>query len=118
HVALNKLRNVEVVEAAVSDRNGRSFMEGSGATGHLSTAGTPIETVTLDRYPVPDLVKMDIEGAELAALRACPELIAKRRTTWFVELHDPNHRFVPNLFASGYTVDWHRGDICAQPLAA
>ncbi len=87
-LALNALTNVTVVEAAVSDAVGSarlvvpeaddtrsSALEDvhiSGTT-NLQAVRTDVPTTTLDelaeRYPAPHLVKMDIEGAEAAALR-------------------------------------------------
>lgn len=73
NVALNRV-SVEVVEAAVgaSDRTGR-FDPGPGANlGRLADAGRSVGVLSpatlLDRLGHVDLVKMDIEGGEAAAL--------------------------------------------------
>ena len=44
HLRLNRIDNVEIVEAAVSDKEGTAFFSGEGDTGKLSQTGTPIRT--------------------------------------------------------------------------
>jgi FkbM family methyltransferase len=79
HIVLNRVTNVEVLPLAVSDKNGSAnfHVEQTFSMGHLSREGGGIEvsTATLDslldegKVLPPDCVKMDIEGAELLALR-------------------------------------------------
>lgn len=93
HVSLNRLENVTIVQAAVSDCAGLAhFRVGpNNAEGALTAESTAllVPTVTLDSLPVrvPDIVKMDIEGGEVAALRGAARWIAARRTTWLVSVH-------------------------------
>lgn len=87
-VALNAFTNVTVLQAAVSDTVGSAGLvvpeaddTRSSALEEVPTSGAPssqavridVPTTTLDelagRYPPPHLMKMDIEGAEAAALR-------------------------------------------------
>lgn len=72
HLALNRIHNVEVLQAAASDRDGVGlFMSGGTSyTGALSDRGQRVETVRLDspKLPMPDLIKIDVEGAELQVL--------------------------------------------------
>jgi FkbM family methyltransferase len=82
HLSLNRIENVEIVEAAVSDREGTAF-SGEGAAGKLSQTRAAIQTVQLDNYPRPDLIKMDIEGGETAALRGSAKILAERHAVWF-----------------------------------
>jgi FkbM family methyltransferase len=55
---------------------------------------TEVESVTLDsviktdRLPVPDLIKIDIEGEEEFALAGMKETIATARPTIVIEVHD------------------------------
>ena len=85
NIALNGCQNVTAVQQAVSDRVGSaSFIRQDQERGFLS-AGDPsgsleVPTVTLDDYfsgqgwPAIHLVKMDVEGSELAALLGMIEL--------------------------------------------
>ena len=116
HLRLNKINNVEIVEAAVSDREGTAFFSGEGATGSLSQTGTPLRTVQLDNYPRPNFIKMDIEGGETAALRGSAKILAERHTVWFIALHGPAHTETPALLASqNYKLEWVTHDeICAR----
>jgi len=106
HLQLNGIGNVTVVEAAVSDRRGSAWftspVDNHGSMGHLSeheSADTiSIESIALDGtdYPLPDFIKMDVEGAELLALRGMhailsrskPVLVIERTPSSWVEVED------------------------------
>jgi FkbM family methyltransferase len=88
HLALNHIQNVEVLEVAVSDENGAALfeVEATGSMGHLSHGGTvKVQTAAIDslleqgKILPPDYIKMDIEGAELAALRGAQRCIQQYR---------------------------------------
>ena len=74
---MNRLANVTVVEAAVSDFDGISHFDcaSSAVAGHLSAEGSlAVRTISLDHeidsgaLPEPDYIKIDAEGAELRIL--------------------------------------------------
>lgn len=91
--------------AGDSDDNTIAFWTiGAGAAGsifpgHAASAARlhrsiSARTVTLDRIArdyaiVPDLVKIDVEGAETLVLNGCMEIAAHMRTRFLVELHSP-----------------------------
>lgn len=96
HVAINRIENVTVVEAAVSDFDGVLHFDcGSNAvSGHLSVdGGLAVRTISLDHeigcgsLPEPDYIKIDAEGAELRILEGARSLLARRRPTLSVETH-------------------------------
>ncbi len=85
HIELNGLENVSVVNRAISDRAGTMQFETRDYIGfcRLSPDGDhTTQTVTLDglldEYPAPDVLKIDIEGAECAALAGSGRLLAAR----------------------------------------
>lgn len=86
HLRLNNIDNVVVIEAAVSEKCGMAFFdEGPNSSmGHLSQEGRlQVRTVSIDELvtkkelPVPDYIKMDIEGAEMLALIGARSILAR-----------------------------------------
>jgi hypothetical protein len=67
-----------------------------------------VEVSTLDAqlgiHAAPDLVKMDIEGAEVAALRGAAKLLDEHRPTLICELHGTNVAVTELLESHGYDV--------------
>lgn len=60
-----------VIHAAVHSRSGEELcLEGGGATGRLSERGKPVPSIALVDLNVagPAVVKLDVEGAEIAAI--------------------------------------------------
>jgi FkbM family methyltransferase len=123
HLRLNRRTNVTVEAVAIGDAagSGALFVFDGRTTGcnsfHLAdTRGAHAITVpirTLDDYdargacgPV-DLVKMDIEGAELAALRGAEQMFRSRRPLLLCELHDK--RTAPWGYPARHIVDLVEG---------
>ncbi len=70
NVMLNHLDNVFLVNKAIADRTGHSYLTKGFLSSHLSSRGVPCRTTTVDELLeelglVPDVVKIDIEGAEV-----------------------------------------------------
>jgi len=96
HISLNGLRNVEVIEVAISNEE-RLAKFASGASrseGRLSDKGEiNVPCVTLDslilsqRVAPPDYIKMDIEGEELCALRGATYCFTEIRPELFLATH-------------------------------
>lgn len=114
HVTLNGLENVRIIEAAAGEQAGRAgFDEGTGTgTGHLSDAGSlVVETVTLDglvdtgELPPPDVLKVDVEGAEARVLRGARRILRDHRPTVLLSTHGSEalEESVGLLREAGYT---------------
>ena len=109
HIVLNHLTSVEVVEAAVCDRDGTAAfaIDGHPSQTRLADAGGIfVLNVALDSLslPPPDVLKIDIEGAEYDALCGGKETITKSFPVVFLATHgDTVHRRCCDLLAGwGY----------------
>jgi FkbM family methyltransferase len=104
NLRINRFLDVDVVPLAVSDHVGRARLNlaEAGHAGHnaLGTPAAPwvsvvdqveVEVSTLDslsdaqNWPRIDLIKMDIEGSELRALRGADRLLARDRPMLLLE---------------------------------
>lgn len=93
NIDLNELNSVTVVAAAAAERPG-SVRFAEGLNGRIAdrTAGTiAVDAVTIDalaaEHGEPDVVFVDVEGAEAAALAGARATLQHGRATWFVEVH-------------------------------
>jgi FkbM family methyltransferase len=100
HVAMNDLPNVRVLELAAWDEPARlRLYDAAGQVEGGSTRVLPADngdgTVTAGRLDVAladldrlDLVKLDVEGADIHALEGMAGLVERLRPTLFIECHD------------------------------
>jgi FkbM family methyltransferase len=117
NAALNDLDNVSVVELALSDRAGEAVLRiprtNQGA--HLASVGEPageeddltVRTAALDELEglrPPDLVKLDVEGAELLVLEGMRRCLETQRPALICELHDTRAAIEELLPQLGYEV--------------
>ncbi|WP_242529326.1 FkbM family methyltransferase [Methylacidimicrobium sp. B4] len=98
-VARNLLENVQVVETALSSCEGTMALERSGPMSHLRMGQeklTAAETILVavstmeklaERIGAPDVVKMDVEGAEIEVFRGMGPLLRERKPLFLVEFH-------------------------------
>ncbi|WP_052031779.1 FkbM family methyltransferase [Novipirellula maiorica] len=96
HLELNPCQNVTVHEAAVSDRSG-TYRFASGdcpETGKLDEHGdVEVQVIQIDeetssgRIPYPDVVKIDVEGAESKVLLGARETLLSRQPILLVAIH-------------------------------
>ena len=71
----------------------------------------------LDHWRAPDFIKIDIEGAELAALGACDRILAGPRPVFYIEECEENKKTVAELFRSyDYEIFHLRGDGAEDPI--
>jgi FkbM family methyltransferase len=102
HLRLNRITNVTVFEAAVSDFTGTAFFnEGKGSSrGRISAKGKlKVKTVSLDELvsqgevPLPQHIKIDVEGSEMLVLSGAKSILANAYITLFLATHGPDvHR--------------------------
>ena len=102
HIEMNKCNNVEIIEAAVSSKSEKSFFiqRENTFTGYLSKdiEGIEIETISIDdlinksSLPIPHIIKIDVEGAELEVLKGAKDLIATKKPTIFLSVHTKDIR--------------------------
>jgi FkbM family methyltransferase len=126
HIALNGLSGrVTAVECAITDRAGRGRLAVFDAPGisrlcgdsaesgeSVDAAVTTIDDFCGERDIVPDIIKLDVEGAEVDALRGARRTIARagQHLQLFVEMH-------PTLWASmGHSPGDVLGECDAQGL--
>lgn len=95
NIELNGIENVSVVELALGAQRARIGMRvpdtpDAGTQASLGGAGPVVDVAPLDDLdlPEPDLVKIDIEGAELDAVRGMRATLEQSTPTLIVEVHD------------------------------
>ena len=96
----NEFSNYKIIQQAVSEENASKqlFFSGEGNQPRSSLIETgdnkwvEVKTITLDSFlfnnRIPDLVKIDVEGAEEKVLKGARNLIRiDPRPAWLVEIH-------------------------------
>jgi FkbM family methyltransferase len=115
HLKLNGIANVVVIEAAVAEHSGVDFFEETSnlSMGHLAVRGSlEVKTVSLDdlrsrnEIPVPDCVKIDVEGAEASVLRGARDILENHRPAILLATHGrARHEECVQLLESlGYSI--------------
>jgi FkbM family methyltransferase len=114
---LNHLDNAVVVSAAVSDAPGFVEIDDGPSSDMVKLVSLEsksprrklkVRAITLDQaadtYGAPDLVKMDIEGAEMMALLGASETLSRFNPTLLIEIHSESlsRQVRPFLCSFGY----------------
>jgi FkbM family methyltransferase len=97
---VNRVRNVTVISCAVAEAVAlASFAVGDNcALGRLSAAGDqPVVTISVDAFAAaygiaPSLMKIDVEGAELAVLKGARDTLARRHPVILLSTHGDDAR--------------------------
>lgn len=118
NLELNSCRNVSIRSMAVGKVRtqcmfeiGQNNTEGKLVNDDLATSSRiAVEVETLDELvktglPLPDLIKVDIEGGEADALEGAEQLISTRKPALFVELHTPEQDRRVGAFLSKHGYD-------------
>ncbi len=101
HVELNGLSNTIVVPVAVGNHDGTARMShgDSPSEFHLDAAGDlEVAAIRLNQWrketgsPPPDVVKIDVEGAETLVLQGAAETFRVHRPVIFLSLHGERQR--------------------------
>jgi FkbM family methyltransferase len=102
---LNQAENLTILHRAVTSQpgsvnfdtelNGR--IDAQSRLGNVRVRAITVDELA-DRYGLPDVVYMDIEGYELEALRGAGRVLAEASATWSIEMH-------PELFVDGTPSD-------------
>ena len=137
NLALNGFENITVVEAAVADEEGEANFVLSDEEilewAALETTPAPgmprirVPVTTLDRLragglPAPKLVKLDVEGAEIRALKGMRAMLRRDKPAVVCEVHAALDDVCEVLLAEAYEVtrlghadDGDYGHILARP---
>jgi FkbM family methyltransferase len=131
HLTLNQVTNATCLQTAVADRSGkRQFrMGGTRSTGRLSSKGDlAVSTTSLDELrerelaPLPQLIKIDVEGAELDVLQGASHLLKHSHPKLYVAthgelLHTACTEFLTGLNYQVTVLEWdpaeHAGELFA-----
>jgi FkbM family methyltransferase len=123
HVAINSLSNVTILPQAVSDKPGEALFSTSadpaqnGLTeqGDIRVQVTAVD-VLLDKGEIkpPNLMKIDVEGAEAMVLRGAAKAISAHRPIIYLATHndDVHRECLQILRGHGYTLS----SMDAEPL--
>lgn len=114
-ISRNNIRNITVEGSAVSAKAGESFFDVSNSNfkGKLSSEKTALRVsmITLDDFVrenkvYPDLIKIDVEGAEEDVLLGAAAMIKQCTPAFIIELHNPvqDVRVAAILQAHGYHI--------------
>lgn len=96
HVAINGCGNVVVQELALADVDSTARFDQTHSTseGHLSETGTiSVKCARIDslvaarQIAPPDVMKIDVEGAEVAVLSGAAEVLARNKPLIFLATH-------------------------------
>ena len=149
-VTVNGYRNVRVLPLLLSDEQGEGRLHVPSRSVHaslvprarpravVSRAMTTLDALVADgRTPAPDVIKIDVEGAELAVLRGARAVLTRHHPAVIFESDANAHRFgygradlLAFLRDCGYTSFFHlhpdgpraadpvAGDEAAQDMAA
>jgi len=133
HLQINCVHNVQVLDMAISNKEGVAHFdsEGTRGAGRLHSAGSlTVHTSSLDsllergEISPPNAIKMDIEGAEADALRGAQRCFEQYRPKLFLATHGQQvHRQCVALLQSwnyqfrlvGKSQEQDRAEIYAYP---
>lgn len=116
HIEINNYKNIKIFEVAVSESSGTASFSASGKTflGQFSKSGElEVRTIALDdlinsgEILPPDVIKIDVEGAEAAVLKGAVSLLMTHHPHIFIATHGDDAREICRRFveAFGYRIE-------------
>jgi FkbM family methyltransferase len=123
HVRMNRCQNVRVFDLALTDFNGEAaFAEHENRSmGNLSNAGsltvhcTTLETLLRDgEIETPHVLKIDVEGAELAVLLGGRQILQAAKPFIFLATHGPEVHEACCSFLKG--IGYHLEPLDCHPV--
>jgi len=117
HLRINDVSNVVVVPGALANTNGVCAFDETGEPSMAKLqpdGGMKVEVATLDQMvavlelPDPDVIKIDVEGAELDVLQGGENVLRRTHPTVFVSTHSDRLK--------ADCLDWFRqaGFVCVE----
>jgi FkbM family methyltransferase len=136
NLALNEFTWVTAFNCAASDANGTltflfdsahptqgklADVEPSYQLEHVNSVSVPalpLDDVCL-QAPMPDFIKIDVEGAAAAVLRGAQQILQSKRPTLYLELHGPEEQagVRDHLLTRGYRASTLDGKRVQDPTA-
>ena len=120
NAAANGFNHLHVIEAAVGAATGSAelIVVADSLWTRLASVGDhdhevarlQVQVISLDEQiaatalPVPDVVKIDVEGAELEVLAGLTKTLSDHRPTVICEMHGKNQAFCDFMHEAGYRV--------------
>lgn len=98
HVEMNKLGNVTIVQAAVSEKSGTVGFQPAKSQGKVSIESSYwVPSISLDDFvaagnPIPDFIKVDVEGFECNVLSGAASILSKAQAAWMLATHGEHLR--------------------------
>lgn len=116
NIELNKIKNINIFNIAVSSESGLAFFNTNNnrSQGQISKSGKiKVETVKLDEWvdgkklPLPSVMKIDVEGAEMQVLEGAKSLILQSHPMIFLATHgkDIHEKCCDFLISLGYKLE-------------
>jgi FkbM family methyltransferase len=124
HVSMNRRTNVTVIQFALADYNGKTNFSTDGSESRIGPQGDiTVDCRTIDSLglPPPDVMKIDVEGAEILLITGAAETIRTHRPLIFMSLHIPiptAYNLASHLDSMGYRTKFRESsyDLTAFPF--
>lgn len=100
NIQLNHMEHVSIINAGVAEKAGEAFLDGEGIGAFVATKGSKkIKLVCIDdlkqqsKQKRVGFIKMDIEGAELGALKGAVKVLAEDKPVLSIALYHSGRDF-------------------------